>query len=153
MGPDCEQASSVPTGSLRKQLMVGIATDPAARGGILLSAIAAICLYRNESLQRVPLLGLRGYVIRCIQAALDNPNTRHSDNTTLAIGALGISELVFGCHEAYETHMGGVTCIKDVRGRSMPWVLSGILSWMATLQLPQITRGTRSILGQSTTET
>lgn len=147
MGPDCEKAYSLPTGSLRKQLMVGIATDPAARGGILLSTIAAICLYRKESLQRAPLLGLRGYVIRCIQAAVSNPDTRHSDNTALAIGALGVFELVFGCHEAYETHMGGVACITDLRGESMHWVLNGVLSFMRTLQLPQIIQGTRCILG------
>jgi hypothetical protein len=33
-----------------------------------------------------------------------------------------------GCERAYQTHMRGVACIKDVRRGSMHWIVDGILS-------------------------
>ena len=128
--------------------MAGIATSPAARAGILICAAGAMSSHQKERLKYAALYGLRGYAISCIQAAVSNPNTRHSDHTALAVAALRIFEMILGCEEASKTHLQGVACIRDARGASLHWVLDGVLSWMATLRLPQITTSTFTILDQ-----
>jgi hypothetical protein len=148
MGPDCDRAYTLPTGSLQRHLIAGIATSPAARAGILICAAGAMSSHQKEPLKYAALYGLRGYAISCIQAAVRNPNTRHSDHTALAVAALRIFEMILGCEEASKTHLQGVACIRDARGASLHWVLDGVLSWMATLRLPQITKGTFTILDQ-----
>ena len=146
MGPDCDNAYSLPKGSLQKHLMDGIATDQAARASILACSVGAISSYRQVSLHCAHIFGLRGYAINCVQAAMSSPDTRHSDNTALAIASLGNFEVIMGCDRASQTHRQGVSCIKNARGGSLPWILDGVLSWMATLGRPQITRGTFAIL-------
>jgi hypothetical protein len=128
MGPDCDKAYSLPIGSLQQHLMIGVATDPVARAAILLCFVAVMSSYKQKSLRCVPLFSLRGYAISCIQAAMSNPETRHNDNTALAIASLGNFEVIMGCERAYQTHMRGVACIKDVRRGSMHWIVDGILS-------------------------
>jgi len=149
MGPDCDNAYSLPTGSLQKHLMDGIATDPAARAAILICAVGAIRSYRQASLQCAHLFGLRGYAISCIQAAMSNPDTRHSDTTALAIASLGNFESIMGHEGASQTHVQGVACIKNARGGSLHWILDGVLSWMSTLGRSQITKGSFTVLDRS----
>jgi hypothetical protein len=153
MGPDCDKAYSLPRGSLQKHLMAGIGTDPAARAGILLCAVGAMSSHRREPLRCASLFSLRGYAITCIQTALSDPNTCHSDHTALAIASLGNFEVIAGSEEAYRTHVRGVACIKVVRGGSLHWVLDGVLSWMANLRRQQISKGTITVLDRPTTAT
>lgn len=146
MGPDCDNAYSLPKGSLHKYLTEGVATDSAARAGMLICSVAAISSYQQISLQCAHLFGLRGYAMSCVQAAMSNPDTRHSDNTALAIASLVNFEVILGCERSSRTHMQGVACIKEARGGSLHWVLDGVLAWMTTLGRPQITKGTITIL-------
>jgi len=148
MGPDCEIAYSLPPGSLQQHLLAGVANDPAARAGILACAIGAIRSYQQNPLRYAPLFGLRGYVISCIQTAMRDPKTCHSNHTALAVASLGNFEVILGCEEARRTHLQGVASIKYARGASLPWVLDGVLSWMAALGRTQITNGTLAILDQ-----
>jgi len=148
MGPDCERAYSLPTGSLQQHLMAGVANDPAARAGILVCAVGAIRSYQQDPIRCAPLFGLRGYVISCIQTAMRDPKTCHSNHTALAVASLGNFEVILGCEGASRMHLQGVASIKYARGASLHWVLDGILSWMATLGRTQMTNGILAILDQ-----
>jgi hypothetical protein len=150
LGPDCDNAYSLPTGSLRKHLKDGLAADRAARAVILIGSVAAISSHRREPLRFNSLLSLRGYAISCIQAALSDPSTCHSDHTALAIASLGNFELIIGCDKARQTHLQGLASIKNARGESLNWVLDGVLSWMAALRRPQISEGIAILDGPNT---
>jgi len=153
MGPDCDKTYSLPAGSLQSYLLGSLAATPAARASMVISAVAAMSFHLNEPLECASLYGLRGYAIRCIQDAVTDPDTCHSDHTAMAIASLGVFEIILGCDEATQTHVRGLASIKAARGGSLHWVLDGVLSWMANLQRQQITKGTITVLDRSNMET
>ena len=138
MGPSCETAYSLPAGSLQQYLMDGVAADPAARAAILICSVGAMHSCRPDPLSCASVIGLRSYAIGCVQAAVMDPNTCHSDYTALAIANLGNFEVVFGFEEASRTHLQGVACIRNARGGSLHWVLDGVLAWMAALDASRV---------------
>jgi hypothetical protein len=113
--------------------MNGVQSDPAARAAMLCTAIVTLRSCQPGPLRAAPLLGFRGYVLRCIQDALKDRTRRESEHTALAIASTALLDLTLGYSELHEIHMGGIAQMKAARGGSMGHGFDQLLCWYADL--------------------
>jgi hypothetical protein len=140
LGPACEASCSLPAGSLVWAVMNSVQSDPAARAAMLCAAIVTLRSCQQGPLRAAPLLGFRGYVLRCIQDALKDSRRRESEHTALAIASTALLDLTLGYPELHEVHMSGIAQMKAARGGSLGRDFDRLLVWYADLKPELIMR-------------
>jgi hypothetical protein len=140
LGPTCETSCSLPAGSLVWAVLNSAQSDPAARAAMLCAAIVTLRSCQQGPLRAAPLLGFRGYVLRCIQDALKDSVRRGSEHTALAIASTALLDLTLGYPELHEIHMGGIAQMKAGRGGSLGRDFDQLLCWYADLKPALIMR-------------
>jgi hypothetical protein len=134
MGPTFESTHSLPAGLLVQLLTDGVKDDRTARAGTLCCTLTVMRLCQHEPLHTAPLLGFRGYVLRCIQDALNDAERRVSDHTALAIVCMAMLDLTLGYAKLHEIHKHGLAQLRAVRGGSLGYGFDQVVRWAAELK-------------------
>lgn len=77
---------------------------------------------------------MRGYLVRCVNAALDDPDRSISDPMLAAVALLAIYEVKYGNLKEYHIHMNGLVQMVKLRGgivnmsQETPFI-GGFITW------------------------
>ncbi|CZT21159.1 uncharacterized protein RCC_07020 [Ramularia collo-cygni] len=114
---------------LRDSIPLTIAILVAVRHLVLMKGSAPSS--RDLYLEKV----MRGYLVNCVNAALNDPHRSTSDPMLAAVGMFAIYEVKYGNLEAYHVHMSGLQQMVRLRGgiaevsRQSPFV-GGFIFWL-----------------------
>jgi hypothetical protein len=118
--------------------------DPAARAAILFSAAANFPLTQAEPFPHSRLCVLRGYALRSIGAALEDPRRVSADAVLVAVTTVAQTELVCEWGEEWGVHRRSLAEIRRMRGTSVGGDFEVSLSFIDGMTASQIMKWTRA---------
>lgn len=133
-----EPQHNLPTGYMHALWDTSSRIDPAARAAVLFGAAANVRVVQATAMKLSLLYVLRGYALKSIRTALDDPQRYASDAVLLAVTTVAQTEMLLGWQEDHEVHKRGLAQIRGVRGPTIAKVLDVLLSFTNTTTTPQI---------------
>lgn len=138
MAAECEPKYVLPKGCMRALWEASLLVDPAARAAVVLWSAANMRLYQADPSREVLLHRLRGYALRRIRTALDDPTRCTSDAVLVAVTSVAMSERLCGGGDDQAVHKRGLAQIREARGATMDSTLEGVLSCIWSLKMDQV---------------